>query len=146
LGLRFRQSLGGGSKIGAALGYVDVDNPDGAGFDQLGISASYIASNGISLTGAYGERNIDGVSIDPSGLYVKVGKKFGKHAVSISHHAVDDLNAVGDEAERVNLAYVYKMNNGIELYGMAQNSSLERASGPDLGDVKQISIGSRIKF
>ena len=146
LGLRFKKALGGGSTIGAALGYVDVDNPGGAGFDQLGISASYLAPNGISLTGAFGERSIDGASVDPSGLYIKVGKKFGKHAVSISHHTVDDLNAVGDEAERTNLAYVYKMNNGIELYGMAQNSSLERAAGPELGDVKQISIGSRIKF
>ncbi len=145
LGLRFKKSFGG-SKIGAALGYVDVDNPGGAGFDQLGLSASYLAPNGISLTGAYGERSIEGASVDPSGLYIKLGKKFGQHAVSISHHTVDDLNTVGDVAERTNLAYVYNMRNGIELYGMAQNSSLERASGPELGNVKQISIGSRIQF
>lgn len=152
IGLRYKQALGGGSKIGAALGYVGSDNPGAANnFKQLGLSASYITSSGFNVTGAYGKRDLennpaDPTRIDPQSMYIKLGQKFGQHAVSVSYNVVEDLAQNGDEAERVNLAYVYKLNNGIELFGMAQNASLDRTSGADLEDVKQISIGSRIKF
>ena len=146
LALRYQQKLGGGSKVGAALGYVGTDNPGAPNVKQLGLSASYLTASGFNITGHYGKSEVDGSAVDPEGTYIKVGQKMGLHAVSLAYHTVDDLAAVGDEAERVNLAYVYNIANGIELFGFVQNSSLDRAGGPSLDDVSQISIGSRIKF
>jgi hypothetical protein len=146
LGLRYQQKLGGGSKVGAALGYVGADNPGSANFKQLGLSASYLAASGFNVTGHYGERDTDGSAVDPEGTYIKIGQKMGLHAVSLAYHKVDDLAAAGDEAERVNLAYVYNIAKGVELFGFYQNSSLDRTFGPSIEDVDQFSIGSRIKF
>lgn len=144
LGLRYSQNLGGGAKVGAALGYVSDDNRD---FTQLGISASYITSGGFNVTGHYGEKDLDASgSVDPEGLYIKVGQKLGKHNLSLSYHEVDDNAAAGDEAERVNVAWVYNITKGVELFGVYQNASLDRAGGVSLEDTDQISIGSRVKF
>jgi hypothetical protein len=96
--------------------------------------------------GHYGERDKVGASVKPKGTYVKLGQKKGRHALSLSYHKVDDLAAVGDEAKRSNLAYVYNLRKNVELYGSLQQSTLERASGPELQDVDQVSIGSRIRF
>jgi hypothetical protein len=145
LGLRYAQKLGGGSKVGAALGYVGTDNPGATNVKQLGISASYLTAGGFNVSGHYGEQDRDGAGVDPSGSYIKVGQKFGKHAVSLAYHKVEDLAAVGDEAERTNLAYVYNIAKGVEIFGFYQNSSLDRTGG-SAEDVDQISIGSRVKF
>ena len=52
----------------------------------------------------------------------------------------------GDGAQRVNVSWVYNMAKGVELFADYQNSTLDRASGPSLGDLESIAIGSRIKF
>lgn len=143
LGLRYKQKLGGGSKVGAALGYVSNDD---AGWKQTGLSASYITAGGLNISGHYGERDLDGSATDPSGYYIKVGQKLGKHNVSLAYHEVDDLAAAGDEAKRANLAWVYNIKKGIELFADYQNASLDRAGGISLEDQNQLSIGSRIKF
>ena len=143
LGLRYSQNLSGGSKVGAALGYVSNDD---AGWKQLGLSASYITAGGLNITGHYGEQDRDGAGVDPESIYVKVGQKIGQHNVSLSYHSVDDLAATGDEAERINLAYVYNIKKGIELFADFQTASLDRAGGVSLEDVNQFSVGSRIKF
>ena len=146
LGLRYQQKLGGGSKVGASLGYVGTDNPGDPSVKQLGLSASYLTASGFNVSGHYGKSEVDGAAVDPEGSYIKVGQKMGLHAVSLAYHAVDDLAQVGDEAERINVAYVYNIAKGIELFGFYQNSSLDRVGGPSIEDVDQISIGSRIKF
>ena len=70
----------------------------------------------------------------------------GPHNVSLSWQQVDDLAAAGDEAERYNLAWVYNIKSGIELFADFQNASLDRAGGVSLEDSQQFSVGSRIKF
>jgi len=141
LGLRYRQKLGGGSKIGAALGYVESDDPGSANFKQLGLSASYITAGGFNVTGHYGERDVNGLSADPQGYYLKVGQKFGPHNLSLAYHETEDTAGVGLDAERVNLAWVYNITKGVELFADYQNASLEGAH-----DIDAFGIGSRIKF
>lgn len=145
VGARYSLKLAGGGKAGAALGWVDSkDN-----FSQVGLSASLLLGSGFNVTGHWGERSLDGGGIDPSGYYIKFGQKLGSaknHDVSIGYQKVDDLAAIGDEAKRLNLAYVYHIpNRGIELFAVAQKAELSR-SGIDLEDQTTISIGSRIKF
>ncbi len=146
LGLRYTQKMGGGSKVGAALGYVESDDPGSDNFKQLGLSASYITAGGFNITGAYGERDINGASVDPESMYIKVGQKMGPHNVSLAYHTVDDLAAAGDEAERINLAWVYNITKGVELFADYQTASVDRAGGVSLEDIDQFSVGSRIKF
>jgi len=144
--LTYNQPMGGGSKLSGALGYVKDDS---ANFKQLGLSTSYITSGGLSLTGHYGKRNLDGGSVDPSGYYIKLGQKLGaskNHLLSVGYHKVKDLALAGDKAKRYNLSYVYLIpNKGIEIFADVQKAKLQRSSG-DLKDLDTISIGSRIKF
>jgi len=142
LGLFLGQKLSGGSKVKAALGYVNNEASD---FTQLGLSASYLTAGGFNVTGALGERYRDG-AVDPDSLYIKVGQKMGPHNLSVGYHKVNDLALAGDEAERVNVQWVYNIAKGVELFADYQNASLDRASGPSLGDIDTIAIGSRIKF
>ncbi len=146
LGLTYKQSLSGGSKLTGALGYVKESKTD---FKQLGLSVSYLMANGFNITGHYGKRDPDKTSVDPKGTYVKVGQKMGiakNHMVSVGYHIVNDLAQVGDKAKRVNASYVYLMpKRRIELFGDIQQAKLERTAG-DLEALNTVSLGSRIKF
>jgi len=142
LGLRYSLKMGGGSKLGAALGYVRNDAKD---FDQLGLSASYITAGGFNITGHYGQQDRD-AGVDPDGSYIKVGQKLGRHSLSLSYHNVNDLAAAGDDATRTNLAWDYNLRKGVEVFATYQNASLDRAGGVSLEDQNIFSVGSRIKF
>ena len=142
---RYSLKMAGGAKLGAAVGWVDSkDN-----FTQVGLSASYLMANGFNVSGHWGEKNLDGGGVDPSGYYIKVGQKFGRSKnqnISLAYHRVEDLAAAGDRATRYNLSYVYHIpQRGIELFATAQRAELDRTAG-DLEDQTMISLGSRIKF
>ncbi len=143
LALFYNQPYGGGAKLSGALGYV---KDSAANFKQLGLSASYLAAGGFSVTGHYGKKN-RAIGIDPKGSYLKLGQKFGvakNHQLSVGYHKVNDLATAGDRAKRVNLSYVYLIpNKGIELFADVQRAKLNSSGGNDLDT---ISIGSRIKF
>jgi len=142
--VRYSQKLRGGSKIGAALGYVGTDDPGKDNLKQLGLSASFIAAGGFNITGAYGEQDFDTgpkSTLDPTNAYVKVGQKFGSSAVSLSYTKTEDQAGANLEAERTNLAYVYNIAKGVELFSDYEKASLDGAQDKDL-----FAIGSRIKF
>lgn len=143
LGLFLDQKLSGGSKVKASLGYVKNEASD---FTQVGLSASYLTAGGFNITGHYGQRDKDGAGVNPDGAYIKVGQKLGPHNLSVGYHKVNDLALAGDKAERVNVQWVYNIAKGVELFADYQSASLDRASGPSLGDIDTVSIGSRIKF
>jgi hypothetical protein len=170
LALRYSGKIGDDVKLGIAVGIVSADgvksgSPAGfeidqttgtivpvaavpssiTDFDQTGISASVLLASGFNVTVHVGDKDND-IGRDPSGTYIKLGKKTGQHNFSVSFHTVDDNAALGDEAERTNLSYVYNMAKyGVELFGSFQTSSLERA-GVNFEDVDQFAFGSRIKF
>lgn len=141
LGIRYSVGIGGGGKFGAAIGIVDNEDK----FEQTGLSAALLLSSGFNVSVHYGERDLDNRNADAEGNYLKIGQKFGKNAVSVGFHAVDDLDAVGDEAERVNVSWVYVPKNGIEIFASYNTAELSRSSG-DLEDQEVFGIGSRIKF
>lgn len=140
--LRYSSKIGDGGKVGFALGQV---SNDAALFDQFGLSASVLLANGFNVTVHVGEKDND-TGADPEGTYIKVGKITGQHHFSVGFQTVDDNAALGDEAERTNLSYVYNMAKyGVELFGTYQTSSLDRP-GENFEDVDQLAFGSRIKF
>jgi hypothetical protein len=137
---RYSQKLAGGSKVGAAIGYVTDDADD---FQQLGLSASYLASNGFNITGAYGEQYLNDSPLDPTSAYIKIGQKLGAHNLSVSYTLTEDQVASNVEAERINLAYVYHLKQGVELFADYENAQID-ADGVE--DKNLFSIGSRVKF
>lgn len=141
LGIRYSVKFGGGGKFGAAIGIVDNEDK----FEQTGVSASILLASGFNAGIHFGERDFEDKDTDAEGSYIKVGQKFGKNAVSIAFHSVDDLAAEGDEAERVNLSWVYVPKKGIELFASLNSAELSRSSG-DLEDQEVFGFGSRIKF
>jgi len=142
IALRYSSKFGNGGKIGFALGQVTDDAKE---FDQLGISAAILFAGGFNIAVHVGDKDNDN-GRDPSGTYIKVGKKTGKHNVSLSFHTVDDNAADGDEAERTNISYVYNMAKmGVEIFGTYQLATLDR-SGEDFEDMSYFAFGSRIKF
>lgn len=142
IALRYSGKIDDSGKIGFALGQV---SDDAALFDQFGLSASVLLASGFNVTVHVGEKDND-TGVDPEGTYIKLGKITGQHNYSVSFHSVDDNDALGDEAERTNLSYVYNMADyGVELFATYQTSSLDRP-GENFEDVDQIAFGSIIKF
>jgi hypothetical protein len=76
---------------------------------------------------------------------VKLGYKWGAHALSLDYGMGEDQNAAGDEADAVGVAYVYKAAKWAELYAMARNHSLEQP-GVTYEDIRVVMAGTRLKF
>ena len=147
-GLYASTSLGGG-ELSAAVGYQDFGGTTGAGGseDQWSASASYLFSQGTSITLGYGESDGGAAGVpDPDAYYAKLGHQWGSHAVSIHYAEYDEVTGVnGDEMTMWGLGWVYTMRNDIELYAGYNNYDLDR-TGTNFDDIDIAVVGSRIKF
>lgn len=144
--LRFSGDIGAGFKLAAAAAYAI----DGATDPQINGSASILHSSGFNLTGAYGQRDIDGSTQDPVFFYGKVGYILkgnnGSTAFSIDYASAEDVEVTGDEFTSIGVAAVRKFDNiGTEIYLGVRNHTLENgAFAPD--DILAVLGGARIKF
>ncbi len=144
---RYRAEFEGFGKIAASIGYVDTDDRTNPSLTQLGGSVSYLNPVGINLTLAYGSQDIDGATgDDPMGYYAKLGYRFGKHAIAAEYGMTEDLDVDGDESSNFGLAYVVKPWKGVELYAAYRIYELERTGVSDIEDIRQVMVGTRVKF
>lgn len=145
----------GGHQIAASAGYVDTRDRGTSEFDQFGLSASWLAPFGLNLTAAYGMRDFDGQTKadrlaagqtdDATNYYVKLGYRFGMHAIAAEYGMTEDLDVKGDESSNYGLAYVITPWKGVELYAAGRIYELDRPNA-DFEDVTQVMGGTRIKF
>lgn len=111
----------------------------GDGDKGAAISASWLADNGINLTGSYSGNNSDD---DPTNTYLKLGYKTGKSAYGIDWSETQDL-AEGDGSS-ASVAWVYQAMKGIEVYASYRVESLDDVDGED--DIDALIGGARVKF
>lgn len=141
--LWYSGSVGGG-KLAAALGMSKQDRPAGVDDETLGGSVSWIMANGLSFIFATSRNDLSATQ-EGKFNYFKVGYKTGKHAVSVDYAKGEDQDAVGDEADMVGVAYVYKPIKWAEIYSAYKTHSLDRP-GSNFEDIQIIMAGSRLKF
>ena len=115
----------------------------GDGDRGAAISATWIAENGINLTGEYsGTDASDGEADDPTNIYLKLGYKTGKSSYGIDWSETQDLGP-GDGSS-VSLAWVYVPMSGIEVYASYRVESVDNVDDDD--DIDAVIGGARIKF
>jgi len=144
--VRFSGDIGGGLKLAAAAAYAISGSTD----PQINGSASILHESGFNLTGAYGQRDIDGSTRDPVFWYTKIGYIM-KHensstAFSIDYASAEDVDTLGDEFTSYGFAVVHKFNKiGTEVYLGVRNHELDRV-GENFDDILAVLGGARIKF
>lgn len=144
LALWYSGKLGAFGELAGALGYSSQDAaPGGIDDEVVGGSLSWLHSSGINLTVGHTERDLP--NRDGEFNYVKVGYKFGNHAVSLDYGMGDDQAAAGDEATATGVGYVYKVASWAELYAAYRTHSLDRP-GASLNDIDFFMVGTRVKF
>ncbi len=116
--------------------------------DTTGLSASFLFSQGTSITAHWAEQDNDGVgSRDPDVYGIKLGHKFGKNAVSVSYSEASNVAAAGRDAEVISLAWVHKLKKPkVELYALYRNWELNGAGTAGADEIDIVMVGSRIKF
>jgi hypothetical protein len=143
---RYAGEFGGGHKVAAAIGYIDTKDRDTTKRTQLGLSASWLLPFGLNLTAAYGSADFDEAGReDATNYYVKLGYKWGIHAVAVEYGMTEDLDQKDDESDNYGVAYVIKPWKGVELYAAGRVFKLDR-TGANFDDISQIMGGTRIKF
>jgi predicted porin len=133
-------------KITAAIAYVDANNREDPEWTQIGGSVSWLHTSGINLTVSSGSRDIDNTGTDPVNYYGKLGYKFDIHAIAVEYGVTEDLAQNKDESKNYGLAYVMKPWNGVEFYGTYRMYELDRDGTSNIEDIRQVMVGTRVKF
>lgn len=137
--------MGPFGEIAAALGASNEKAaPGGVDDEVVGGSIAWLHPAGYNVSVGHTKRQISAAR-DGKFNYVKLGYKWGAHAVATDFIMADDQNAAGDEAKMVGVAYVYQAAKWAELYALAKNHSLDRP-GAAFEDIRIVMAGTRLKF
>ena len=135
----------------AAIGWSSVNLNLGPGAEDretIGGSASWLHASGLNLTVWHTQaKGIDAADADRKGKFtgVKVGYKFGQHAIAVDYGMDDDQVARGDEAKTYGVGYVWNPIRWAEIYAGYRIYQLDRP-GVDVEDITVGQIGTRIRF
>jgi predicted porin len=146
LAARYSADFDGLGKITAAIGYANTNDRSDPEYTQIGGSVSWLHTSGINLTVSSGARDIDDTNRDPVNYYGKLGYKFDIHAIAVEYGMTEDLSQKDDESKNYGLAYVVKPWDGVEFYGTYRTYSLDRDEASNIEDIRQVMIGTRVKF
>ena len=140
--LRYSAKIGALGQLAGALGYSKEDgSPDDKVF---GGSISWLHPSGFNVTFAHTERDLPGREGEFN--YVKLGYKFGRHAVSVDYGIGESQAAAGDEATIYGVGYVWTPLAWAEVFALYKVHGLDRSAGPGVDDIMFFMVGSRVKF
>jgi len=153
---RLDTPLAGGQLAGAVF-YGEngqTTTPAGGVDSRYGGSLSYLFSQGTNITVAYAESEpVATAAPDQSNWYVKVGHKWGPHAVGVAYGETDDLGLAGNEDSGFGIGYVFSMKKAnTDLYAswMHQELDVSAATRATLAggveDIDVLVVGARVKF
>ena len=142
---RVNTGVGGGQLSGAlfygeASGALNIDN-------RWGGSLSYLFSQGTNITGAYAENETQAGN-DSDNWYIKLGHKWGPHAVGIGYGETSDFAGQGFEESGWNIGYVHNLKKAnTQLYASFNNHQLDTPTGTaSVEDINAFVVGARVKF
>jgi predicted porin len=147
---RLNTALGGG-KLSGAVFYGQASGPENVDA-RWGGSLSYLFSQGTSIGGHYSENEPDAVgATDAKSFSVKLGHKWGPHAVSIGYANGEDFQ-VGFEEDGFELGYVHSLKKAsTQLYASFQHAELDvpaaiAAAQGNAEDHNSFVVGARVQF
>lgn len=128
--------------------------------EDFAVSASFLFSQGTSITATYGERDREGggnAGRSSDNFYVKLGHKWGANRVSASYGETSDHAAKGVDGSGWGVGWQHSIPKpGIELYAGYHHlehdanatgiGNLGLAAGTGLEDADMFVVGSRVKF
>ncbi|MBI3897254.1 MAG: porin [Gammaproteobacteria bacterium] len=140
--------LGAGGMLASTIGYAKEDTNSARGQEKtVGGSISWLAPFGLNLT--YSHSNVQDEATptkkDSTFNYVKVGYKFGDHAIAVDYGKGEDFLLAEDESTVYGLGYVYNATKWAELYAGAKIHSFDRPD-TEYEDIKIVTVGTRLKF
>ena len=138
-----------GAKLRVSGGYEERTND--AAFDQWGLSASVLFSQGTNLNIAYAEREVQdpvtGADIrDADNFYIKLGHRWGSNSIAIDYAQNEDLAAAGDEHSTWGIGIAHNMSGpNVQFYASYRNHDLDRP-GANVEDIDIFGVGTRVRF
>jgi hypothetical protein len=160
----------------AAIGYSNerlavpatATTSEGPNNETIGGSVSWLHTSGFNVTVAYTQMTIGGASglcvaascasaaagtqrDDVEFTWLKVGYKFGRHAIAVDYVMSDNAAAQGDEGKSYGVGYVWNPVPYLELFAGYRIYQLDREAallpaGTSIEDVTVGQIGTRIRF
>jgi Gram-negative porin len=140
LALRYSGKIGALGQLAGALGYSKEEDTDD---EVIGGSVSWLHPSGLNLTYTHTTRDLAGR--DGKFDYIKLGYKFGQHALSIDYGIGQDQGISGDEANVYGIGYVFTPIAWAEVFALYKVHSLDRPA-LSLEDITFFMVGSRVKF
>ncbi|HEV3008828.1 MAG TPA: porin, partial [Burkholderiales bacterium] len=120
--------------------------------ETIGGSISWLHTSGFNITAAYttaegfvSSGNGDAFTGDSKFWWVKVGWKFGAHAIAVDYNETEDHALAGDEGKTYGIGYVWNPVRWLEIFAAYRIYQLDRA-GADLEDIMVGQLGTRIRF
>ncbi len=150
-----KSNLAGG-KIQGSIAYIDARNS--AGFESFSGSASFLFSQGTSITLAASNRDFTAAgSNDASYWFVKLGHRWGNNRVSASYWNTDSADSsagVGQayDGDAFSVAFVHVLPKlAAELYAEYNHYEVDAPSGSaadvaGIEDIDAVMVGARVKF
>jgi predicted porin len=142
-------------EIQAAIGWSEEKTSTGPTVpnnETFGGSISWLHTSGFNVTAAYTEAEgftsaSVGDTFSGSSIfyYLKVGYKWGTHAIAVNYGIHEDHAVDGDEGTSIGIGYVWNPVRWAELYAGYHMFQLDRP-GIDVEDVLVGTIGTRIRF
>jgi predicted porin len=143
LALRYSNKFGS-TDVSAGLGYVNLNNTTSAAISHWSGSVSAKHDSGLNGTFAYGEREIDGLSIDNKFWYAKVGYDMGKWGFAADYGHGEEFATANEEADAYGVGAQYDFGNGVSASVLYRNFSTD--IGAPTEDVRLLATGLRVKF
>lgn len=146
---RYSTQVGGFGKIAVAAAYVHghLEPIGDVRYDQFSSSASWLYDSGFNVTIAYSMQLWDDpAKEDPVTIFVKLGLRKRKQAVSVHWTTTEDLELKGDKADTIGAGYVYNIIDGVQLYAGFNMYGLDREGISSIDDVTAVMAGARVKF
>jgi len=157
---RVDTALGGGQLSGAIFYGENGQNANAAARvdSRYGGSLSYLFSQGTNITFSYAINEVNGTpgvnNPDQSNFNIKLGHKWGPHAVGIQYGETDDVGLNGNEDTGFGVGYVYsglkKANTELYASWMHQELDVDAIAGGvgavSVKDIDVFVVGARVKF
>jgi predicted porin len=149
--LWYSGDMGALGRLAGALGWsnqqANVAIPGAIEDEVVGGSISWLHGSGLNVTFAHSQRDVS-ATLDGTMTYVKVGYKFGRHAVALDWGKGEEQSAAAGangEGDVIGVGYVWNPVQWAELYAAAKRHSLDQP-GVDADDINIVMVGTRIRF
>jgi porin-like protein len=136
----------------AAVGWSRQNSSTPAGVpdrETFGGGVAWLSAAGFNIAANYtevkGVAQVAGNDRKGKTTWLKVGYKFGQHAVALDYGMYDDIAAAGDEGKSIGAGYTWAPTRWAEIYAGYHLFTLDRP-GVSLEDVTVFAIGTRVRF